>query len=87
MLGINIGIFMKRCGKVRKIYTKESTEWQIFNDIWVLLKDFGEIENTREYWEEFEERLYSINNKYQGNEFVKDLLLAVLNEFERKNKG
>ena len=72
---------------MKKSYPKTSPEWQLFNDIWGILKDFGVIEENESYWDELQARFKVLYKKYQGSSYAKDLIMATVEEFQRKSKG
>ena len=70
-------------GRVRLL--KGSEEFEMFQDFRKLLQDHWEVEKTDEYWQKVIAESDSFYRKYQ-TEFSKDLVLAFVNELERKMK-
>lgn len=70
-------------GRVRLL--KGSEEFEMFQDFWKLLQDHWEVEKTDEYWQKVIAESDSFYRKYQ-TELSKDLVLAFVNELERKMK-
>lgn len=61
-------------------------EFSFFGEVWTLFKKYYIVQNTDEYWETLIAESDRINRKY-NSELCKDLLLAVINELERRAKG
>ena len=61
-------------------------EFSFFGEVWFLFKKYYIVQNTDEYWETLIAESDRINRKY-NSELCKDLLLAVINELERRAKG
>ena len=57
-----------------------------FGEIWTLFKKYYHVQKEDSYWEKLIEDAGAINQKYQC-ELCKDLILAVVNELERKEKA
>lgn len=62
------------------------TEFAYFGEVWTLFKKYYDVQQEDSYWEKLIEEAGAINQKYQC-ELCKDLLLAVVNELERKGKA
>lgn len=62
------------------------TEFAYFGEIWKLFKKYYYVRQEYSYWERLIEDAGAINQKYQC-ELCKDLILAVVNELERKEKS
>lgn len=60
--------------------------FEVYKTIWNFHKKYGEVKNTEAYWDEVIEESKSIHKQYNKSKFVKDLLVAVVNELERKGK-
>ena len=60
------------------------TEISFFGEVWTFFKKYYYVENTDEFWESVIEKATAINQKYRCP-LCKDLILAVLNELERKS--
>lgn len=61
------------------------TEFSYFGEVWTFFKKYYYVGNTDEFWESVIEEAAAINQKYRCP-LCKDLVLAVLNELERKSK-
>lgn len=60
------------------------TEFSYFGEVWTFFKKYYYVGNTDEFWESVVEEAAAINQKYCCP-LCKDLILAVLNELERKS--
>ena len=60
-------------------------EFAYFGEVWTFFKKYYEVEQSDEFWESVIAEAAAINQKYQCP-LCKDLILAVLNELERKSK-
>lgn len=65
--------------------SKGSEEFEMFQDYWNLLQENWGVENTDHYWNKVQEDSERFYQKYR-TPFAKDLVLACLNELERKLK-
>jgi hypothetical protein len=59
------------------------TEFAYFGEVWSLFKKYYHVQQEDSYWEKLIKEAGAINQKYQC-ELCKDLILAVMNELERK---
>ena len=67
-----------------KKFTKETKEFQMFQEFWSIFQNFGQVENTEEYWNDFVNNARKFAEKY--GDYGKQLMLVTLEEFERKSK-
>lgn len=74
--------------EVAAVATNEEmkTEFAYFGEVWTLFKKYYHVQQEDSYWEKLIEEAGAINQKYQC-ELCKDLILAVVNELERKEKA
>lgn len=56
---------------------------KIYADVWNFHKKYCEVKATDEYWEQAIDEGDRICRRYGNGRFVRDLVLSVLNEFER----
>ena len=69
--------------------TKEQmkTEFAYFGEVWTFFKKYYDVQQGNDdYWAAVVEEASAINQKYNC-ELCKDLILAVLDELERKGKA
>ena len=69
--------------------TKEQmkTEFAYFGEVWTFFKKYYDVQQENDdYWAAVVEEASAINQKYNC-ELCKDLMLAVLDELERKGKA
>lgn len=59
--------------------------WQVFTDVWKFYKEFWEINNTDEYWDDVVIKADEICRE-NPSELKKALVLAVLVDMERRAK-
>lgn len=53
-------------------------------DVWMMFKEFSEVEDTEQYWDNLMGRIIQISQKYGQCRFILDLLIHVtLEEIER----
>ncbi|MDO4943125.1 MAG: hypothetical protein Q4E73_09875 [Lachnospiraceae bacterium] len=62
------------------------TEFSYFGEIWTFFKKYYDVQRSDEYWDAVLEEAGRIGQKYQC-ELCKDLILAILDELERKGKA
>lgn len=67
-------------------FPKGSEEWVMFGDLYKLMQDFWEPEETDEYWLSLSAAVRDFHNKYQ-TEIARELALAVLNGIEKEWKA
>lgn len=67
-----------------KKFNKDTQEFQMFQEFWSIFQNFGQVENTEEYWNDFVDNARRFAEKY--GDYGKQLMLATLEEFERKSK-
>ena len=67
-----------------KKFNKDTQEFQMFQEFWSIFQNFGQVENTEEYWNDFVGNARRFAEKY--GDYGKQLMLATLEEFERKSK-
>lgn len=63
-------------------------EFEMFKDVWNFLKKYHDIEDTEEYWENVVKESATIterNSEY--SEYCSQLMLATVEELERRAKG
>lgn len=59
------------------------TEFAYFGEVWTLFKKYYEVQQESVFWDALLEDASEINQRYHC-ELCKDLLMAVMNELERK---
>lgn len=62
-------------------------EQQIFVDVWEHYKKFYKAEDTEEYWSKQIEDCEALLGKYNDSMLIKDIMLAISKELERKSKN
>lgn len=67
-----------------KKFNKDTQEFQMFQEFWSIFQNFGQVENTEEYWNDLVDNARRFAEKY--GDYGKQLMLATLEEFERKSK-
>lgn len=65
-----------------KKFTKETKEFQMFQEFWTIFQKYGQIENTEEYWKNFTDDARKFAGKY--GKYGQELMIATFEEFERK---
>ena len=65
-----------------KKFGKETPEFQMFQEFWTIFQNFGQVENTEEYWKELINSSRKFSEKY--GEFGKQLMIATYEELERR---
>lgn len=61
------------------------TEFALFGEVWTLFKKYYHAQQEPQFWESFLEDASAINQKYDCK-LCKDLMLAVIEELDRKGK-
>lgn len=59
---------------------------QIWTDVWNLWKKYYHPEKSEEFWSDLVDEADAIGTKYKDNDFVNALLLACVNDIERRYK-
>ena len=64
-----------------------STEFQYFGDVWTFFKKFYHVRPDDDYWEAVVAEGGAIAQKYNNLSLCKDLILAVIDELDRKGRA
>ena len=64
---------------------KGTEEFEMFRDYWKMLEENWDVEDSEVYWNKVIEDTDAFYRKYE-TEFSKELVLALINELERKAK-
>ena len=62
------------------------TVWGMFTDAWRFYKKYADVQQSDEYWEAVVNEYGQIAKKYSNAKLVTALLLAAIDELERKSK-
>lgn len=65
---------------------KSTIEFAIYADIWNFHKRYYEVSNSDEYWEAAVKDANALYKKYSDSKFAKSLVMAVMDELERRSK-
>lgn len=57
-----------------------------FTQVWKFYKEYSEIKDTDTYWENAIDAADELARKHGNGRFIRDLIMAVMSEFERKAK-
>lgn len=60
--------------------------YNLFTDCWRYFKKYSEVKDTDSYWEAVVDESGELAKKYDNDKFAIALVLAVVEEFERKAK-
>lgn len=60
--------------------------YDVFSDVWRFYKKFMDVQQSDEYWEAVVVEADAIAEKYQDNKLLRGLILAAVEELERKSK-
>lgn len=60
--------------------------WNLYKDVWDFHKKYADTKNTDDYYSALADESSRIAKTYGNHKFAVDLLLAVVNELERKSK-
>ncbi len=60
--------------------------YNMLTDTWRLYRKYADVQGTDQYWDSLVEESRAISKKYGECKFIIDLVLAVINELERKAK-
>jgi hypothetical protein len=66
-------------------YFKE-TYWNLYQEIWNFHKKYRQVQPDDEYWDAVITDSTTIANQYKDNKFAVALILAVVDELERKSR-
>lgn len=67
-------------------FEKNSKEFMLMRDYYVLMQEFWEPSESDIFWENFMKRADQFIRKYDMNLFARDLVQALVAELERKLK-
>ena len=67
-------------------FPKGSEEWMMFGDLYKLMQEYWEPEETDEYWNSLVSAAKEFHNKYQ-TEVARELVLAIVCAMEKKWKA
>ena len=62
------------------------TVWGMFTDAWKFYKKYADVQQSDEYWEAVVDEYGQIAKKYDNAKLAIALLLAAIDELERKSK-
>ena len=66
---------------------KGSVDQKIYNDVWLFFKNYyGVKQDDEESWDKLIKEGDGLCKKYNNGTFVRELVLAVINELERLSK-
>lgn len=60
--------------------------YNLFTDCWRFFKKYSEVKDTDEYWQRVVDESRELSRKYDNDKFAIALVLATIDEFERKAK-
>jgi len=60
--------------------------YNLFTDCWRFYKKYADVQDTDGYWEKVVDESGELSKKYDNDKFAIALVLAIVNEFERKAK-
>ena len=68
---------------------KDTIQHKIYNDVWTCLlkKYYGIRQGDDEQWEQLVKDGDAVCKKYNNSQFARELVLAIVNEWERMSKG
>lgn len=59
--------------------------YNLITDIWQFMKSSLPAQNTDEYWREANNKATQLSNKHGDTKFAQSMILAVLDELERRS--
>lgn len=62
------------------------TVWGMFTDAWKFYKKYADVQQSDEYWEAVVDESGQIAKKYDNAKLAIALILAAIDELERKSK-
>lgn len=71
---------------MRKVFTKDDEEFQIFNEFWHITQEFYEPEASDEYWEKFLKALDDFESRHKDNPLCSKMILMLMSFVEDKYK-
>lgn len=60
--------------------------FEAYRSLWLFHKKFFQVQNTDEYWKKVVEDAHVVEQKYRGNKFVLDVLVAIIAELESRTE-
>ena len=67
-------------------FEKGSEQWQLFVDYYKFIQDYGAPEDSDDWWQELFTKSTELCYKYGNQQYIRDLVMAHVNELERKAK-
>ena len=67
-------------------FEKGSERWQLFVDYYKFIQDYGAPEDSDDWWQELFTKSTELCKKYGSQHYIRDLVMAHVNELERKAK-
>lgn len=67
-------------------FNKNSKEWSMFRDFWILYQKYYKPEADENYWNELVNAVGTFNRKYRSK-FAESLSYALFDDIERRYKG
>lgn len=67
-------------------FNKNSKEWAMFRDFWILYQKYYKPEAAESYWKELVNAVGEFNRKY-NTKFSAELSCSLFNDIERRYKG
>ncbi len=61
-------------------------QYNLFSDVWKLYKNYHVPDGTEEYWKTVWEQAAVISEKYHKTKLCHSLILAVIADFERRER-
>lgn len=71
---------------MKRKFQKGDENWMAFVDLYQFVQDFWEPETNDDYWVDLITGASSLANKYNGNEFIKQMLMAYMDSREKEYK-
>ena len=68
---------------------KETPEWYLFRDVFLLYSDFSEPDDSDKFWKEFHDKIIETDKQYQDTDIAavaRKMFLAVYEAVEIKAK-
>lgn len=58
----------------------------MFTDAWKFYKKYADVQQSDEYWESLIDEADAVAERHGSGRLIRDLIMAVMSEFERKSK-
>lgn len=71
---------------MRVKFEKNSFNWRMFAEYYILCQDYWELEDTNDWWEEVIDKCKEFSAKYENDTFARGLVDALIRKLEEEKR-